>query len=129
MWRRGWIFLSMSRLGDWGSLCWWRIDFVNWGMKIAVVQMRSVKGDIAANIERHKELISLALEGGADAVFFPELSITGYEPGLAAALAAGPDDTRLDVFQSFSDERTIIIGVGMPVRMEEGVGIGMIIFQ
>ena len=61
-------------------------------MKIAVAQARPVKGDIQANISNHLKLIEQASLEGADAVFFPELSLTGYEPTLAKELAGNQDD-------------------------------------
>jgi len=98
-------------------------------MKICVAQTRPVKGDIQSNIERHKKLINLAVSNGADAIIFPELSITGYEPGLAKALATDQDDGRFDEFQQVSDTRQITIGVGMPTKTNTGITIGMILFQ
>lgn len=56
-------------------------------MKIAIAQTRPFKGDISANIETHKKLIELAISYKADTIFFPELSVTGYEPELAKDLA------------------------------------------
>jgi predicted amidohydrolase len=52
-------------------------------MKIAVAQTRPIKGDISTNIKTHKKLIDLAISYKVDTIFFPELSITGYEPELA----------------------------------------------
>lgn len=62
-------------------------------------------------------------------MIFPELSLTGYEPALAEKLAMRIDDQRLDIFQEICDEKNIAVGIGMPVRMEKGVAIGMAIFQ
>lgn len=56
-------------------------------MKICVAQTRPVKGNIEQNIISHKELLSIAIEHNAAMIIFPELSITGYEPNLAAGLA------------------------------------------
>jgi predicted amidohydrolase len=106
-------------------------------MKICVAQTKPVKGDIPANVTHHKKLIGLAIAADADMIFFPELSITGYEPGLSKELATDKDDIRFDEFQDISDEKNITIGIGMPV-IESGssrnagqhdVMIGMIIFQ
>ena len=55
-------------------------------MKICVAQIRPVKGNMATNIENHKRLIGLATSLNANAIFFPELSITSYEPELAKDL-------------------------------------------
>jgi predicted amidohydrolase len=98
-------------------------------MKICVAQTRPIKGDIQANIAHHKKLIDLAVFNGADTVIFPELSLTGYEPALSKELATTPDDSRFDDFQKISDEKHMSIGVGIPVRNNEGILIAMIIFQ
>jgi predicted amidohydrolase len=99
------------------------------GMKIGVAQTRPVKGDIHANIAQHKKLIALAVELEANMLVFPELSITGYEPGLAGELATTQDDERFDDFQLISNGSKVVIGVGAPIQAGTGVMIGMVIFQ
>ncbi len=87
-------------------------------------------------------MIERAVSQRADLIFFPELSLTGYEPAFAKALATRPDDTRWDVFQALSDAYGIIIGVGLPLlsdtsvanerdanQQAPGIQIGMIFFQ
>jgi predicted amidohydrolase len=98
-------------------------------MKICVAQMSSVGGDIPRNIEKHKSLAELALAEGAEAIFFPELSITGYEPELAEELASGKEDKRLEDFQNLCDLFNVNIGVGLPLRSDQGIHIGMVIFR
>jgi predicted amidohydrolase len=98
-------------------------------MKISVAQARPSRGDISKNIENHKRLIDLAISVHADMIFFPELSITGYEPELASDLAIAAGDRSLHDFQKISDANTITIGVGMPSRSERGLHISMFIFQ
>ena len=98
-------------------------------MKIGVVQARPVKGDIQANIFNHGKIIDLASLHSADAIFFPELSLTGYEPTLADKLATQLDDQIFDVLQKLSDHKNIVIGVGMPTRSRFGNLISMIIFR
>ena len=98
-------------------------------MKIGVAQTRPLKGDISQNREGHKRLITLAVANGAHMIIFPELSITGYEPELAKELATDQDDSRLQEFQQISDAGNITIGVGMPLKGDAGILIGMIIFQ
>jgi predicted amidohydrolase len=98
-------------------------------MKIAIAQTRPIKGDIAANIAAHKKLIALAIAYKADAIFFPELSITGYEPELAKELATTQDDKRFDGFREISNKNKITIGLGIPTRTNAGIQISMIIFQ
>lgn len=98
-------------------------------MKIAVAQTRPMKGNILANIEKHKKLINLAVAHKADTLFFPELSITGYEPELAKDLATNQDDKMLDDFQEISDTNKITIALGMPTKTNKGIQISMLIFQ
>lgn len=98
-------------------------------MKIGIAQIRPIKGDIPANIDKHKRLAQLASSLKANAIFFPELSLTSYEPELAKELATDKDDTRLDAFQHISDTNKIIIGLGLPTKTDTGTKISMIIFQ
>ncbi|HEX8378376.1 MAG TPA: carbon-nitrogen hydrolase family protein [Pedobacter sp.] len=98
-------------------------------MKIGVAQFEPIKGDIDANIVKHQQLIELASSLKADGVFFPELSLTGYEPELAEALATSQDDARFDVFEQTSNKLEIVIGLGVPTKGIDGIHISMIIFQ
>ncbi|WP_288423224.1 carbon-nitrogen hydrolase family protein [uncultured Spirosoma sp.] len=98
-------------------------------MKIALAQLKPVKGNIAANIERHERATHLAIAHKADAIFFPELSITGYEPELAASLATTQHDPRFDSFQRISDTSALTIGLGVPTRTISGIQISLLIFQ
>ncbi len=74
-------------------------------------------------------MINIAVTHGADIIVVPELSLTGYEPGLAKSLATDTDDKIFDCFQEISDTNKITIGVGMPVKSSSGILISMIIFQ
>ena len=49
-------------------------------MKIALAQIDTVVGDVWGNIEKAAEALDRAVEGGAELVAFPELTITGYPP-------------------------------------------------
>jgi len=98
-------------------------------MKIAVAQVRPVKGDVGKNISNHLKLIKVAALHGADAVFFPELSLTGYEPTMAKEFVGGLHDPQFDVFQNISDNKNLVIGVGMPTPSGSDILISMIIFQ
>jgi len=98
-------------------------------MRIAVAQTRPVKGDIPVNILAHKKFIEVAAAHEADTIIFPELSITGYEPTLAKQLATTENDSRFDDLQKISDEKKMVIGVGVPLKRNEGVCISMILFK
>lgn len=98
-------------------------------MLIAAAQTKPVKGDIEKNIANHLLLIKLAIANNAAAVFFPELSITGYEPELAGSLATEATDKRFEIFQQTADDNDITIAIGLPLGRENGTEIGMVIFQ
>jgi predicted amidohydrolase len=74
-------------------------------------------------------MIALAAANGAGYIFFPELSLTGYEPSLAASFATTAEDSRFDEFQTMSNSNRITIGVGMPLKNIPGIQIGMLLFQ
>lgn len=98
-------------------------------MRICVIQIKPDKGNINRNIKYHKNWIESAVSEKADLIFFPELSLTGYEPELAKELASNKDDSRLNVFQEISDQYEITIGVGLPTNSKSGILISMVIFQ
>ena len=98
-------------------------------MIICAAQTRPVKADVEANIEKHCRLIALAAEAGADAIFFHELSLTGYEPEFAAALAPDAADARFAVLQRLADARGLMIGAGAPTRQADGIAISQILFR
>lgn len=98
-------------------------------MKIAIAQTKPEKGNILYNIERHKILIDHAVSLKAEAIIFPELSITGYEPRLASTLCLQKDDKHLSLFQDICNAGEIVIGIGFPAKTNKGVQIGMMIYQ
>jgi NAD+ synthase (glutamine-hydrolysing) len=49
-------------------------------LKIALVQMNSIVGDLNGNVEKIKNYLLQARESGAQLVVFPELVVTGYPP-------------------------------------------------
>lgn len=98
-------------------------------MKLCVAQAKAVKGDIRSNIENHKKIIDLAISHGANTIIFPELSITGYEPTLAKELAICINDECLNDFQHISNAQKVTIGVGVPLKVDAGITISMVVFQ
>jgi predicted amidohydrolase len=98
-------------------------------MRVGIAQIRPIKGDLIANINAHKALIDKAVRLRADALFFSELSLTGYEPELANALATTPNDPRFQVFEQLSQTHRITLGVGLPIRTDTGIQISMVVFR
>ena len=84
---------------------------------IAVGQTRPVKGDVNANLDEHLELTSMAASEGAQVILFPELSLTGYEVGLANDLAFAEHDPRLARLIHAATSRSMMLIVGAPLRI------------
>src|SRR5947209_7294679 len=49
-------------------------------MKIALAQINTMVGDVWGNAEKAADALDRAVDGGAELVAFPELTITGYPP-------------------------------------------------
>ena len=59
-------------------------------LRLAVAQIEAGHGDIEANLQKHLDVIDAARSVGAEALLFPELSLTGYcvgEQSLDLAIA------------------------------------------
>jgi predicted amidohydrolase len=96
---------------------------------IAVAQTCPVKGDVKANIEEHLRLAYGAAAEGAQIVVFPELSLTGYELGLADALAFSERDPRLSSLIDAASSHSMTLIVGAPVRIGARLHIGAFILS
>ncbi|MEO9477688.1 MAG: carbon-nitrogen hydrolase family protein [Cyclobacteriaceae bacterium] len=98
-------------------------------MKIGLAQTRPTKGDISINLQKHQLFIKQGIKNGLDAIFFSELSITGYEPTLARKLAFIPEDRRFDEIQNLTAKYGIIVGYGAPIANGTDASISMILHQ
>jgi predicted amidohydrolase len=98
-------------------------------MKICAVQIAPEPGDVARNVTNHVKMIESALRHGAEVIFFPELSLSSYEPKLARELATIADDVRFQPFQTVVDSHSVVISVGFPWATSTGVRIGMVFYQ
>lgn len=94
---------------------------------IAVAQTCPVAGDVQANLDEHICLARLAVTEGAEIVVFPELSLTGYELGLADSLAFSECDSRLSPLVDLAAVEGTILVVGAPVRVGSLLYIGAFI--
>jgi predicted amidohydrolase len=84
--------------------------------RIAAAQIVCVRGDVDANIATHAEAMAAAARHGVSLLVFPELSLTGYEPDLAAELAITAGDTRLEALVGIARQHDIEAIVGAPQR-------------
>ena len=83
---------------------------------IAAAQISSVRGDVSRNLAAHADAVVAAASHRVSALVFPELSLTGYEPDLAAPLAFSLDDARVASLRRLAVEHRIALTVGAPVR-------------
>ncbi|WPN27567.1 carbon-nitrogen hydrolase family protein [Pseudomonas sp. P5_109] len=86
-------------------------------LTLAAAQSISIPGDLAGNIARHQRFIQVAADQGVQLLVFPELSLTGYERGLAAQLAIAPDAAVLQPLRDAAREAGVTAVVGMPIRL------------
>lgn len=86
---------------------------------IAAAQTSSVTGDIAANAARHVKLAELAAGNGIDVVVFPELSLTGYLPNIAAEVAIEAGDDKLEPLRMAARKFNVSIHAGCPIASHE----------
>lgn len=94
---------------------------------IAAAQTVAVRGDVEANTEQHVRLVQAAAEHGAGVVAFPELSLTGYELGLADELSFSIADPRLAPLSTAARAHSVIVIVGAPARLDGKLHIGAFI--
>jgi predicted amidohydrolase len=98
-------------------------------VRIAIVQTQPAACEIGVNLDAHERWVKKTAAHRADMVFFPELSLLGYEPKHAARFAMRADDARLGIFEMLSHALRITIGVGAPTPGDGGVRISMIVFR
>jgi predicted amidohydrolase len=84
--------------------------------RIAAAQVASVRGDIARNIRTHAAAITSAAGWGISVLVFPELSLIGYEPDLAAELAITATDERLAPLAALAHQHRMAVIVGASLR-------------
>lgn len=74
-------------------------------------------GDLVANLALHLDFMRRAGELGAELIIFPELSLSGYEPALAGALAQPGDSPLLEPLCDLAMEAGMTAVVGLPLRV------------
>ena len=86
---------------------------------IAAAQSSSIGGEIQHNVRRHCELAELAIHQRAGFIVFPELSLTGYEPTLAAQCAIEPTSKLIEPLIDLSNKAGITIVAGCPLSSDQ----------
>ncbi len=85
-------------------------------LRVAVAQIPTILGDLAANFDTHLRFIARAREAGVDCLMFPELSLTGHSAGPEALdLARHRDDPEIAELAMASGPMCTLFGL-----IEEG---------
>ena len=86
-------------------------------MRIAVLQMKAVAGDVAASLARIESAARQAADGGARILVAPELATTGYGAGpIIADLAEPRDGQQVERLTAISREHGLAIVAGFAER-------------
>jgi predicted amidohydrolase len=97
--------------------------------KLAAAQVASVRGNMAGNIRTHVAAITSATKHGVSVLVFPELSLIGYEPDLAAELAITATDERLVPIATLARQHRMDVIVGASLyQAGTRPGLGAILF-
>ncbi|MCG9633367.1 carbon-nitrogen hydrolase family protein [Vibrio sp. Isolate30] len=86
---------------------------------ISLPQVPVMKGDVSANLKHHISAIEISSQHNADVVVFPELSLTGYEPELAAELAFDPEPSAFKELSQAAITHHVIVIAGCPLKSSE----------
>lgn len=80
-------------------------------VRIAMAQIAPRLGDLPHNLKLHLEQIARAKAAGADVIFFPELSLTGYfVRDMVPDLAIGPDSSEIGAILEAAGEMSVVAG-------------------
>ena len=83
---------------------------------IAAAQIPSIRGEVSTNLVAHAAAIAAGAARQVSIMVFPELSLTGYEPDLAATLAFSTDDNRLASLRALARQYRMTLVVGAPAQ-------------
>ncbi|KAA0018837.1 carbon-nitrogen hydrolase family protein [Salinicola corii] len=101
----------------------------NGSLTIGLAQIGSLAGDVGANLSRHLLVVNRAAAAGVGVLIFPELSLTGYEPALAAKLALSPTDPRLAPLVESAKRHGLHVVAGLPLTGVERPRVGALVIS
>lgn len=91
-------------------------------MRIAILQMIAVPGDVAANLRQIEAAAERAAAGGADLLIAPELATTGYGAGdVIRDLAEAADGPQIQELTAISRKHGLALVAGFAERDGEEV--------
>lgn len=81
-------------------------------LKLAMVQMRSIVGDIDGNFKRMNGYIDIAIKKEADVICFPEASLTGYSTSYVESDTLQLDCSYIQTLENIARSKNIAIIFG-----------------
>ncbi|MBL8222397.1 MAG: carbon-nitrogen hydrolase family protein [Bryobacterales bacterium] len=100
------------------------------GMIVGAAQIAVRAGDVAGNAALHLRYAEAAAAGGARLLVFPELSLMGYELGVAREHVVDPSAAVLDALREVAARSAMHIVVGAPLAGPDGgLHIGAIVLR
>lgn len=97
-------------------------------MMLALAQISSTLNNTRANLKKHKDCITLAKTYKANAIFFPELSLTGYSTKNVSAFELASNNPLLNELQNESKKHNIVVSVGVPLKQQNKLYISLITY-
>jgi (R)-amidase len=92
-------------------------------LRIALVQMSLVDGDVARNLDVAASGVAEAARAGADVVVLPEMTLTGFPYDRLEALAEPLDGPGAAAFARMAGDHQVVVVAGLPRRDESGGGV------
>lgn len=83
-------------------------------LRIAAAQSPSAPGDVARNVQTHLAFVRAAVHERVLVLVFPELSLTGYEPGLLAGHVMSAEHPAIAALRQSAQQHGITLVVGAP---------------
>lgn len=98
-------------------------------MRLALACIRCPKGALDENLQRHRAELRRAADAGADAVLFPEMSLTGYlTPAVGYRAALGLADEHVRWMVAATRETGVAAIFGITERLSPaGFGIAQVV--
>lgn len=90
-------------------------------MKVAAAQLTFISGDLVANTKKMLEYVKAAATDGADVVFFPEMSDTGYEISVIRDKAQYWDKGTVSELCEASRTNKVNVIAGVSERTKNGI--------
>ncbi len=82
-------------------------------LRLAMVQMRSVVGNIDDNFEKMNEYIDTASKNEADIICFPEASLTGYSTSYSESDMLSSDCSHIKKLENIAHSKNMVIVFGL----------------